>query len=302
MVWIAPNESATISGSPVLETSSESIPARDFSVPSLPERTITLGDSTARLRRVQDLVDRNRQLALAQIEARLLDAYLRDIDILAREKRRQLETDRRDGLSSAYEQFIALFESYARRRGPLLAELSMLADFPDSDPRSLRTVPEEARIEQRRLNRAKELRNEIAALDAAYRNETGGVILSAEKEHASNLREFRESIELMRLEADERATAEARKQLQGRFVLKSLLESASEVKMPEQTGRTQRLESETSPLIVVDAGTAGAIETRRHDMRVFAKTRGYSLSLSREQARDATKEFEEWRKQRSLGL
>ncbi|HMS56505.1 MAG TPA: hypothetical protein PKA27_13995 [Fimbriimonadaceae bacterium] len=302
LVWIDPSETTSLTASTRFEAPSIGIREQSFTVPSLPERTITLGDSSARLRRVQDLVDRNRQLAFAQIEARLLDAYLRDIDILAREKRRQLEAERRDGLGSAFEKFITLFESYARKRGPLLAELSMLADFPDSDPRSLRAVPEEFRIEQRRLDRAKTLRSEIAALDAAYRNETGSIILSAEKEHAANLREFRESIELMRLEADERATAEARRQLQGRYVLKSVLESTRNVTMPAQPGGEVRVKGDATVPVTVDLDTSAIDESRRHDILVFVKVHGYQMSDSAKEGRDATKEFEEWRIQRNLGL
>ena len=277
-------------------------PSTSASIPALPARSVSLGNVESRLARARAIIARNRQEALAQITRELQGSYQRELNRLRRDTTEALDAERLANLQGAIGKVAALFSSYASRRGPLVARLAFLADFPDRDPNSKRAETPGARIENERIEEAKRLRAEIAVLDAGFDHDSSRIAVSIESESETAIVAFLRDLELKRVEADRRAEAEARRQIEADRPLRSIIENRGAMRLPAEPGKQITVPGGNrlpSPPTVLSPAFPNMLQ---NELQIWAETHYYQISASPQGARNATEEFKKWKQERSPGL
>lgn len=279
-----------------------SFPATTASIPALPQRSISIGDTKARLQRAKQVIAENRKAAQVQIARELQESYTRDINRDFREKRDALSQGKDEGFKVASEQLRDRFLAYATKRAPFVARLALLADFPDRDPNSKRVSDPKARIEAEAIEEAKQLRLTIAALDSQYRSETDAFLAQVGKVHLDALSQLQAEMQRLRVEAEERAQLAARRQLQDEVEIRSILEKKPIANHPAEPGKSVTVPG-SAGLPNVKPTTHQQVPqalTLQDEIEIWAATHNYTLSKNK--GRDATQEFLKWRQQRTPGL
>ena len=289
---------------PTLDLQSSPSKTESLEVPSLPGGVASTSTSKERLAQARATIAANFKAALKQLTDGLLEAYLHDIDRFEKEKLATLEPDRDQALGKLFKSLSESFRAYARKRGPLVAELAFLVGFPDPDPGSTRQSESERRIDKERDARSKTLRSQIADLDKAYIGLSQKMVDDADAQYESEIEAVQQLIETMRDAADLRAQQEARNLLKSDLSLQSVLEDTSALTLKPVPGKKvtiQPVEPLAAPKRVPFATREDIREQllrdARIDAQIWADTRYYILDRGR-RGRDATAEFLEWRRER----
>lgn len=274
-----------------------------LSLPALPATTYQLGSDQGRVKQVQDILAKNREQAIEQIGAGLRETYLRDVRHTQAQELAKLGPQLQQANAAALAENYRIFSAYAIKRGPLVAELALLAGFPDTDPTSQKTPPRRPSLLQR-FNRAKELRTQIASLDADYQKQKGELYVKVGLDAQVALKKINDEIAQLTAQADERARTEALQEVsREQAQLTAVLADKGAVSFPAEPGRSVTVQGtqKRPPVPVVDVPGAAAVkaqelEAAKSDLQVWAAVRGYVISSDRTHARDATAEFIAWRK------
>lgn len=280
------------------------VPASQASVPAMPQRTVSIGNAQQRLARASQVIAKNRADALEQITRELSETYRKEVARIARERKDAMDEDRLRGYGDVVDRLSERFERYAHERGPKIARLALLANFPDEDPGSKRQAPERQRIEAERLAEAKRLRSEIAALDAEYRKDASLLVASVDARYREDLVAFERELESMRIDADRRAANEAQKQLEAEFKLSSILEGRATRRLPAEPAQSVTISGSgafPAPPEVAQLESVGRLQALQNELVVWAETHHYRLADAPKGARDATQEFVQWKRERTPG-
>lgn len=277
------------------------LPSSSAGIPALPERSISLGDIEARVKRAQAVIAENRRAAQIQIARELKESYELDLAREFRAKRDALNQGKDDEFVAVTNALRDRFMTYANQRGPLVARLALLADFPDSDPRSLRPSDPKQRIEAERIAEAKSMRSKIAALDQTYRVETDSFLAAVDVRYRGRLGELERELEAGRKAAEIRAEAAARKQLQDAVAISSILEKQTITNLPSEPSRSVTVPGSSKGLDVKvkSHSPLPSVLSNQDELEVWAATHNYTLTKGK--GRNATQEFLKWRKQRNPG-
>lgn len=270
------------------------------------ERTVAGANTLVRRKQIEELIASNRRDAEADLADRLRRAYLNEVELAEADLLEKHSLVSKEKLAAALGAFRPIFDDYAIKRSPKIVRLSMIAGFPDGDPKStkkrigvIRAVQfaEEARI----------LREQLAEIEREFQFAASAFLETVDKSLSEALIAIRLDIEGRRLAADARAKKEA-----AELVLKQTA-SLDDVAMDQtpmhfapsaqQTPRIQAQPADPATL----PGPLGSSDVKMKKRRaleleaeVWAATSGFKLSTSRT-APERTSEFLTWRQKHRAG-
>lgn len=270
---------------------------------ALPAARLFLGENEQRVRRAQETMKETREAARKEVSRQLAAAASLEVDRKLREELRKLEPRQKEILDAAYEAVRPIFDQHVEASWPLRLELIKLVGFPDPDPKSLRRPDPRNERAVSDLARAKELRSQIATMDAAYKSRVDAVLASAldkiaeEKaaltasmaELAASLQRSAE-VRVNQLVGEQWQALEGRSALAGDTLLRA---------QPAVTVQPMRMPvAPPAPQPPPSPGSALARQQLLAEAKVWAATNGYRL-VDRPglRAPDKTLEFIRWRRQ-----
>jgi hypothetical protein len=273
-----------------------------LTLPALPAETYRLSSDKQRIREVQDVIRKSRENALTEISTQLRDTYLKDVQRSEQEEIAKLGPQEQAAFQHAMEGANAVFEEYARKRGPLLAKLSLFAGFPDVDPASQKQPPRSNRAVFNEFQEAKTLRAQLAELDRSYQQQASSLFGQARSEYAAGVQRVTLQFQRMRATADERARREAQAEVSKEQAQLTSALGDKTVSFPAQRGRTVTVEGSKPPAAPPAVDVPGRQDmlqrlkgAEQSDLKIWAGLKGYVISSERGGARDATAEFVKWR-------
>jgi hypothetical protein len=262
-------------------------------IPALPGRTAGASGDADRRKRVEAAVAEARDQARTQLEQRLLGAYLAELQRERTSKLQDLEDANRDQISKSYDQTRALFETYARERGPLVIRKNLLFEHPN------RKRLDFLGVRPKRDESAKSIQAEIDKLDARYRSEVKTLYDGLQQQYGSDIAKLETEIETKRRALLTKANDEARRQAQQEIVaLEGLEKSSPALQLPGAAAKSARVQASSATLpgsVTIEP----SLEPKdlRIQAEVWAAVNGYTLSES-PSAPDRTEEFKNWIKLR----
>jgi hypothetical protein len=280
------------------------LPAKTLSIPAVAPRSIVVEGASAT--QANALLEQNRKTAVRELTKLLAERYVREVERAGQTRIHALEPAKRKAYEEAQSAIRTEFDAYAQKRGGKLAELTSLVGFPDPNPLSLPPTVQVPKFVQTRLDRAAQLRKDIAGLDDDYQNRVASILAAAEKQYDVSLTEARLQIEEDRAaafaRAEQEATAEAAKSYKS---LAPLIMGGSRVDLP---GRPAQ--SVTLPAIPVPRPAPNVrertltLDQRRTILKdqldMWIAVNGYELSTSSDGVPNVTPDFIKWRKERKL--
>ena len=293
-------------------------PSLDVSVPrppaSQPARTITLPGFAARIVRDPSKADPariQRLLAQEQLDAqKRLNALLREF---YRTQARAFDLDQQRSVAEreqiayreANQKIRTAFERLAEVRGPKLARLSILAGFPDANPNSKPPIVELGNVSQARFDEAKQLREQIDALDLGFKAEAKSILQSVEEFTAQQRAAALVALELFRDELNRQAEAEAKAQVKhATDSLRLELANLPPMELPAVPSRSVTLPAEPAlkpapevPSIGIGQSEADRRALARHELTIWLGLNRFVLSGN---GPDKTEEFIRWRSEHRL--
>jgi hypothetical protein len=273
-------------------------------IPRLEERSLYLGELKGRRAAAMRALEENNRLAVQQLVERLSNEFEEGLIDFERGRRAAMAPVHRAAWNDVYERARSVFELYARQIAPLRFRLTLLEGFPDrGDGGPEPDADDYPRV--RRAQEAREARAQIAALDAAYRQDIARLVREAQAGIDADVAALQEELIERRDRFLRELDENARKLSREQFALLDEDPAAEQnVSIPATRGAAVRLgprpqlPSAPQPSPIPD-------ERRRwlrHDLDVWLRMRGYRLAPSAVRgARDATKEFLAWRAEHRPG-
>jgi hypothetical protein len=303
------NHESSLFKPPLLPKPPSPLPAKSYSLPSVSAEVL---ESSGRpeLVKPQEDSDAAQAEALRTIKKRLIKIYQKQIDLFAEQQQALLGDPDASSIAQIMPQLHAAFSRYAESRLPLVSRLSYLAGIPDTNPSNappragLRPVPKAQWLE------ANGIRAKLKVLDDAYSTEATQILAEAGKLAAKDRLALLQKVENFRREMMDRALKEAINPLQSRTRSATLrLKALPEISLPAQPGRSINLPvTETlpsPPQVEFEKSSESANiskEFLRRQLAIWAAINRYTVvQLPVGNARDATKDFEIWRKQQRVG-
>lgn len=274
--------------------------------PGLPPETVP-DPSTVGAESVRDLIRRQQHEARVQLEERLRQTYqteVRQFQLAQERAQAQAELAQYAQANATIRQE---FEAYGRKRGPLLADLTVLVGFPDPNPKSMPPSTPMGNVTRQQFDKAKALREQIHQLDADFdarvRAILGDVVAATEQERAA----LADRVKLFEDQMNQRAAAEASAQV--REAVRSLhlqLARRTDVTVPAVSPRSVELPAQPALRPAPQVRSEGVLQSDadrkqllRHQLRIWLGLNRYVLARD---GRDVTEDFERWRKTIGAGL
>jgi hypothetical protein len=280
-------------------------PAQELNLPAIPPKRVEFSQTdVARLE--QRLRERQEQ-ARRELARRLRDFYRREARRFELDQLRALaERDemRRQELNATLR---TVFEQYADRRAPLLANLANLAGFPDPNPAGSPPPDSTGNVTRQRLERAQGFREEIRQLDAEFTATVLRLTLAGNDLSAEDQLQTRLAIERFIADLDRRAQEEAQRQVARAIAqIEFDLADLKGVTLPAVPGRRLRVEGDRAfspiapprpdPLLDANVERRKRLESQ---LKIWLALNRYRLQAG---SRDVTEDFDRWRKQNQVGL
>lgn len=275
-------------------------PPRTISIGSTPSMQVRVGQSA------EATLEENRARAQRQLARTLASEYRQELEAEANRRIAALEPLRREAEEAAQSAIRAIFEAYAEKRSVLIARLAAIVGFPDPNPRSLPPRRQVDAPAQKLLDEAASLREQINQVDREYEADVERTLASVEEKYQIDLTNLQASLEQERADALARAEKQAEAEARESFeALRPAMIQPQEISLPGAPARSQTLPAVPAapdpPQVV---GEALGPERRRKlieaQLDVWAAARGYIISKSEGGARNATREFIQWREERGL--
>ncbi|MGV3614103.1 MAG: hypothetical protein ACO1SV_02105 [Fimbriimonas sp.] len=252
-------------------------------------------------------IETQQRKARSDLERRLRAVYADQVRQFDLAVRRELEGARPAAYDEANRRIRALFEAYADRRVPRAYRLYDIVGFPDPNPESKPPRRPLGNVAQRLFDEAKELRAQLAAIEAEYDRDKNAILKDAadslsgkEVEALARIRELADRLE-------RQAAAEALKQV--RTSVKDLglqLTNAQPLSLPATPDRTVTIPAEpplSPPPQVPSGGIPSGREDRRQrmerELKIWLGVNRYRLDPA---GTDRTAEFQRWRESHRAGL
>lgn len=252
-------------------------------------------------------LEENRVRALRSLEDRLFRSYQRDLDGLAAEQALEWAEWVDEVTHRADADLRARFEQYGFANGPLLARVAFLTRFPLPDVMALPNPPAEHVWARMRVEEARFKFALMKSLEEGYRQDVERIEWWMEEQ--LDAKRLAQSVQMTEQTSmyQERARSEAGVAFQSTAEdFESRLAESSVLPFRALPSKAISLESASPPTVPrwgQDPVTSqrDPREELDHDLRIWARLRGFRLVSSPREGRNATTEFLEWRKSRRLG-
>ncbi len=288
-----------------LRTSTDPIPRLELTPSGSPTKTSPDSAAAERLQAARRSIERNRELALRDLQVELFRAYSRDIERYRAIQEAVLAGSQRSAFDDAYAAVSSAFEGYSAQRGGKLRRLALLIGFPF--PAAFPQPNPAVFWSEKRIAEASLLRKQIDELDASFLMKADSLLGAA----GQRVADLRTGLELDIVQRQDEMLQRARMEAET-----ALKEGGGRIEVRLADARPPGLETPRVPTITI-AGVEGieaakawnpvsgapafAESSLRHDLRLWAELRGYRLVAAGQNGRDATKEFVAWISTRRLG-
>ena len=269
--------------------------------------TVLYDRAEGKIAEARKLIDQDRQAAKRTLSRRLAAIKNKEIDDAKRKALEDLLAKQSKYLDTIYNQLFAIFRGYAEKRGPKTVRIELLLSKRSIfAPGRLKT----ADIAAKQAAELAGVRKAIQDLDEEYDNEATRLITDAEFQLSVDQGELHAQFETMRANAIEQADKDAQHAIdkatgnldlklgQNRSMAVNSVDSRT-VTVPASTTNQRPIEFGERPNNV--AAGVGRHEIDQQ-LEIWLKTRGYTLAKNRSDGRDATDEFNAWRKTHRFGL
>jgi|GEM_PF-2719811 len=291
---------------PALPDRAAKIPASTVTLPHSPG--IVLYDKAeGKIAAARKLIEADREQAKKTLARRLAAIQNAKIDDAKRKAMEDLLAEQQKYLDGVYDQLFALFQKYALNRGPKTVRVELLlATRSIFAPSRLKTAP----IAAKQAQELADLRKAIQDMDDSYDGEAEKLITDAEYKLSADQGELHAKFETLRANALEAADKQAQQAIdkatgnldlnlgQNRSVAVDSVSSRS-VAVPGSEGKQRPIVFESRQ------GAVTTEEQQRHQLEqqldIWLKTRGFIRARSSQEGRDATNEFDAWRKTHRVG-
>ena len=285
----------SIDGAPALFSEGS---AHTAEIPDLSGQDLYIGSAEQRAIEALELFRRAQQRATEAVFERLKNAYMTEAALFESSEASSLDAEYAAWLDEAMAELHETFVLQAELVEPLRYRLTKIVGFPDPDPGSVKVPLATNEKATRNFEAARDLRQQIAALDAAYKKKVEDRLSAIEERRDARLRSIGSQGDVMRAEALRRAHAEA--DAVSQVALAELERTAldPEARLAAVPGASSSVNS--GPLSVLPPpSSGGTVETKADveaQLEVFLKVHGYRLSRRPAFGRDATQEFLQWRR------
>jgi hypothetical protein len=252
---------------------------------------------------IQRTLDSSRKQARRQIEARLKEIYLGELDRELRTEIQQMEPLVGDEEAKLAKEIARLVMLQSKRRGVVLARLAFLIGFPDPQTKAPANLPSKVASDYwAEVNR---LRAELVKIDADFTQQANQATAQKSQTLDEASRKLRIRFAELQAAAEERAANEAEvelKRLANRVGLQ--LAERPPIRLPKLEGRSKTLTLPNTPINPVPLEIKDSIDHKavvESQIDIWIALQGYERVKRSSQGRDATREFIEWRRNRHLG-
>ena len=280
----------------------EDLTGAELSIDDLDSGRLFIGSAENRAALAMQAYVDNQERAYLQALERLEGTYLREVESYDAEQRKSILEEHDKRVETTFLVLREEFEVYADHVGEMWQELAWLAGFPDPDPDSRRVPQVGNELANRRFERAKEIRAQLAQANSDHRDSVRATLAALDAVLGEDMDQLKLELDVKRRAAIDRAEEAARTAAQAE--LEDVQRSALD---PEAV-----LVAVDGVIATVD-GVSGSLEQwnaspyrrqteqemARH-AEAFARLRGYVLSDDPGEE-DVTEDFVSWRKQFALG-
>lgn len=254
---------------------------------------------------VLSLIRREQEDALRNLIRRLRDVYALDAKRLDRELQKALTAKEQEEYNKIQAQIRAIFDAYGKSRIPLVARLAFLVGHPDPNPNSVSPAITMRPVAQKFFNESKKIRENLVVLNREFDAKINVVTDAMAQESAADRLEMVLKLQRQRDLFDAQADREARdavKSVTDTLHLKLLkipprvLPASPAQTVQAPAGDTLPALNEVtsqrnSPILNVD-------EVRKRwlgQLQIWLALNHYRRVDAKDQGRDATTEFEQWK-------
>lgn len=289
-------------GSPV-KAGSSAIPAETDLIPgdpAMPAEDSAIGAAA----NVKEAIEREEATSRTAVLARLKSFYLRQILEQTSRSEAKLSAEQAAQRTQLERDISAKYQDYARRRFPVVAELSAIVGFPDRDPTGKRPAGDTMRARDRLNKRATELRNQLSQMDQEFDLYAAEKTNALDAAHSLNRKALEDALAADRADIDRKAAAAADRilSLSAANMLPLITSKLAEI-LPPVEGAKVSLPASSMKLPAAappsNAPTPAEV-TARHQaaaqaLTIWLRLNGYRLSES-STAPDKTSDFAKWLK------
>lgn len=277
------------------------------SLPPLDRRVLELPVASQKIATIRQKIAELESQSLRSLTVQLEKVYQAEVDIQEKDRLQALEPIAESAREHARRAIDLAFQQYAATKGPALAQLAVYAGFPDPGPRP-NPNPDRApsawfkHVQQQ----AQEARQKIRAAEQAFNQAVRVALRQEDSTTEEAIAQVQTEIQRLRAAADEKARREAIAQTRGKTLeFGTLLATADRLSLPSIPGKSVALES--FPDVPEGVVSPAVPKTRLEDrwevaLQLWASQKGYKLSESPKNARDATLEFLTWMRTHRTGL
>ncbi len=282
-----------------------SIPPQDARLPES-AGVIILDRAAGKIEIARKLIEADRESAIRTLSRRL--ATLRS-EAIETEKLRALEELRSrqaEYMEAVYAQLYAIFQRYAKERGPKFARAEFL-QFRRPDLYISRSSP--TNFAQKQREEMEALRKVVAQMDAEYNRQATELLDNVQIQLSGELGAVQAKYETLKANAIGQAETDARRAIeragassdlnlgQNRSVVVSAVRGES-VRVGGSSQSTKPISGLTPAPVVSEAERRASLEQQ---LEIWLKTKGFVKAKSRSEGTDLTEEFDAWRKSHRVG-
>lgn len=281
------------------------IPSQQASIPSS-DGTIILDRASGKIEIARKLIEQDRENAIRILSRRLAAVRSEQIEVDKLRALEELSTQQAQYMRGIYDQIYAIFQEYAKERGPKFARAEYL-QYRRPDLYISRSNPTNFAQKQREEMNA--LRKIITDLEADYQKRATQILDDAQIHLSGEVGAVQAKFETLKANAFEQALRDARRTIERATASSDLnLGQNRSVVISEVQGESIQVEgssaspkpiSSLQPVPVVS--TAERKQSLEQQLEIWLKTRGRVRALTRTAGADVTEEFDAWRKSHKVG-
>lgn len=274
-------------------------------VAPLPNLGAELDSSKKAMLHAREVLAKNRTRAVRSLYGELFRAYRKEVERQAIGEQARLAERAERVYAEADARASELLRGIAAERGEALNFLALRVDFPVPPIEAWPTISAERVWERRWRERSEQLARQLELLDAGYGDAVKALFRRAQEEVAHMKAELRLATAYKLDEASSRAIREAEEAFRDGGEVVSVLADRELVRVTPDSGVEAVFIQGGAPLEPEPRlGPSRKLDPRaalEEECRIWAAQFGYRLVGSKEQGRDATKEFWTWKSTRHLG-
>lgn len=282
-----------------------SIPSQDASLPKS-AGVIILDRAAGKIEIARKLIETDRENAIRTLSRRLATLRSEEIETEKLRALEELRSRQAEYLETVYSQLYAIFERYAKERGPQFARAEYL-QFRRPDLYISRSSP--TNFAQKQREEMEALRKIVAQMDAEYNRQATELLDNVQIQLSTELGAVQARYETLKANAIGQAESDARRAIeragassdlnlgQNRSVVVSEVRGES-VRVDGSSQSTKPISGLTPAPVVSEAERRASLEQQ---LEIWLKTHGFARAKSRSDGTDATEEFDAWRKSHRVG-